>query len=88
MQIQQDLQQQVAAAEDQRPEPAGYDFSGITVPQKSTGLYTLSYEQFAVRLVKAIQEQQSIIINQQSKIDQIEIKLAALERIVISQRNY
>lgn len=35
---------------------SGYDFSGITVPKKSTDLYTLRYAEFVVPLVKAVQE--------------------------------
>jgi hypothetical protein len=45
----------------QAAKEANYDFSGITVPKKSNELYTLSYEQFVVPLVKAVQEQQEEI---------------------------
>jgi trimeric autotransporter adhesin len=34
----------------------GYDFSGYAAPKNQWGLYTLSYEQFVVPLVKAVQE--------------------------------
>lgn len=40
---------------------ANYTFSGITIPETDHDLYTLSYEQFVVPLVKAVQEQQLII---------------------------
>lgn len=40
---------------------AGYDFSGVTAPKNSESVYTLSYEQFVVPLVKAVQEQQALI---------------------------
>ena len=40
---------------------ANYTFSGITSPETDHDLYTLSYEQFVVPLVKAVQEQQLII---------------------------
>ena len=40
---------------------ANYTFSGITIPETDLDLYTLSYEQFVVPLVKAVQEQQLII---------------------------
>jgi len=40
---------------------AGYDFSGYSAPKNQWSLYTLSYEQFVVPLVKAMQEQQTII---------------------------
>jgi hypothetical protein len=48
------LAQEVAQAANE----AGYDFSGITIPKNDHELYTLSYEQFVVPLVKAVQEQQ------------------------------
>lgn len=47
---------------------ANYDFSGITIPNKSNELYTLSYEQFVVPLVKAVQEQQVIIESLQQQV--------------------
>jgi trimeric autotransporter adhesin len=40
---------------------ANYDFSGITIPNNSKELFTLSYEQFVAPLVKAVQEQQEEI---------------------------
>jgi hypothetical protein len=58
---------------------AGYDFSGYAAPKNQWGLYSISYEQFVVPLVKAMQEQQVIIENQQKKIELIEKRLAALE---------
>ena len=40
---------------------AGYDFSGYAAPKNQYGLYSISYEQFVVPLVKAMQEQQALI---------------------------
>jgi hypothetical protein len=37
-----------------------YDFSGFATPKNQYGLYTLSYEQFVVPLVKAVQELHAI----------------------------
>jgi trimeric autotransporter adhesin len=37
---------------------AAYEFSGYAAPKNEWGLYTISYEQFVVPLVKAVQEQQ------------------------------
>lgn len=39
----------------------GFDFSGVDVPQNEGSLYGLRYAEFVVPLVKAIQEQQSMI---------------------------
>ncbi len=58
---------------------AKYNFSGYSAPKTANGLYTLSYEQFVVPIVKAMQEQQVIITNQQKQIDLLEKRLTALE---------
>ncbi len=59
---------------------AGYDFSGVTVPKNSNQLYTLSYEQFVVPLVKAMQEQQAMIKTQQQQIDLLMKRIEILEK--------
>ena len=48
-------------------------------PQTKDGLYGLRYSDFVVPLVKAMQEQQLIIENQQNQIELLEKRLAALE---------
>jgi hypothetical protein len=48
---------------------SGYDFSGINKPKNETDHYSLSYESFVVPLVKAVQEQQTIIIAQENKLN-------------------
>ncbi len=40
---------------------AGYDFNGLHTPQNPDDYYSLSYQQFVVPLVKAVQEQQTMI---------------------------
>ncbi len=64
---------------EQAAKAANYDFSGYAAPKNQWGLYTLSYEQFVVPLVKAMQEQQVIIINQQSQIDDLKTLLAQMK---------
>jgi hypothetical protein len=54
---------------------SGYEFSGITFPENDHQLYTLSYESFVVPLVKAIQEQQALI-------EQLQTKIAAVEQYI------
>ncbi|UGS23395.1 tail fiber domain-containing protein [Flavobacterium channae] len=49
-----------------------FDFSGIDAPKKIDGLYGLRYAEFVVPLVKAVQEQQQIIEEQNEKIKQLE----------------
>jgi hypothetical protein len=51
----------IAQEVEQAAKAVGYDFSGYAAPKNQWGLYSISYEQFVVPLVKAMQEQQSII---------------------------
>jgi hypothetical protein len=63
----------------QAAKDAGYDFSGITIPKNDTELYSLSYEQFVVPLVKGMQEQQTIIEKQQSQIDELKSAIGNMQ---------
>ena len=68
---------------EQAAKTAGYDFSGYAAPKNQWGLYTISYEQFVVPLVKAMQEQQVIIEQLQKEVKRlhsIEDRLTALEK--------
>jgi hypothetical protein len=47
----------------------GYHFDGVNVPTNNTDNYSISYSQFVVPLVKAVQEQQKMITEQQNEID-------------------
>ena len=51
---------------------SGYDFSGVHAPEGNAKLYSLTYSEFVVPLVKAVQEQQAII-------ERLEERLRALE---------
>ncbi len=57
----------------------GYDFSGVDKPQNESSLYGLRYAEFVVPLVKAVQEQQTIIDNQNKKIDELIKRIELLE---------
>jgi hypothetical protein len=57
----------IAQEVEQAAQIAGYDFSGVYIPQKSTELYGLRYAEFVVPLVKAMQEQQAMIISLQNQ---------------------
>ncbi len=59
------LAQEVEAAANS----AGYDFSGVSKPSGDVKYYSLAYAEFVVPLVKAVQEQQETIQQQQEKID-------------------
>ncbi|MFH1120694.1 MAG: tail fiber domain-containing protein [Bacteroidota bacterium] len=57
----------------------GYDFSGVDKPKNKSSLYGLRYAEFVVPLVKAVQEQQTIIDNQNKKIDELIQRIELLE---------
>jgi predicted RNase H-like nuclease (RuvC/YqgF family) len=56
------LAQEVEAA----AESVGYDFHGVDKPKNENDFYGLRYAEFVVPLVKAVQEQQNMIIKQKS----------------------
>lgn len=67
----------------------GYDFDGLNTPKNESDNYSVSYSTFVVPLVKAVQEQQSIIeelkekeTSTQAKLDALEQKLQALEKLI------
>ena len=66
---------------------AGYNFSGVTIPKRENELYTMSYEQYVVPLVKAVQElsardeaQQAIIESLIQRIERLESLLKTIEK--------
>ena len=52
----------------------GYDFSGVDPPQNDKDNYSLRYSEFVVPLVKAMQEQQELILKLQERISVLEKK--------------
>jgi hypothetical protein len=65
----------------------GYDFSGIHKPQNDKDNYSLAYAEFTVPIVKAIQEQQQKISDQQlliekllSEIRELKSRMTAIEK--------
>lgn len=56
-----------------------FDFSGIDAPKNKSDLYSLRYAEFVVPLVKAMQEQQALIISQQQQIDELKTIVTALK---------
>ncbi len=63
----------IAQEVEKAAEDAGYNFSGVAIPKISTELYTLRYAEFVVPLVKAVQEQQTII-------DELKKQMAEMKR--------
>ncbi len=58
----------------------GYSFSGVDAPKNETDLYGLRYAAFVVPLVKAVQEQQTVIENSLSRELGRELRIENLER--------
>lgn len=57
----------------------GYDFNGVKVPASEKDTYSVSYSQFVVPLVKAVQEQQK-------EIEELRSQLAELKKIVLQPK--
>lgn len=58
---------------------AKFDFSGVSKPSGSDGLYSLRYAEFTVPLVKAVQELNVMLETEQEKNAALEVKVADLE---------
>jgi trimeric autotransporter adhesin len=65
----------IAQEVEQAANASGYNFSGISIPKNDADNYGLSYETFVVPLVKAIQEQQKIIVAMQEEIKALKSQL-------------
>ena len=70
----------IAQEVEQTAKELGYNFDGIIAPNNETDHYSISYSSFVIPLVKAVQEQQSIIEALKRQISLLEIRLAALEK--------
>jgi hypothetical protein len=68
----------IAQEVEQAAKASGYDFSGYTAPRNDRELYTLSYEQFVVPLVKAVQELSTINESQKATNEALNLKIAQL----------
>jgi hypothetical protein len=58
----------IAQEVEQAAKAAGYDFNGVHVPTDALDNYSVSYSQFVVPLVKAVQEQQAQIAELQAQV--------------------
>ena len=66
---------------------SAFPFSGVDRPEKPEGLYALRYAEFVVPLVKAMQEQQSIISNLQKQIDEMKNIMVELKIEITTLKN-
>ncbi len=67
---------------------SGFDFSGVDKPKNEKDFYGLRYAEFVVPLVKAVQEQQVIIVQEQekNKLLQAEIKTLKENQKAVEER--
>ena len=69
---------------------SGYSFSGITIPKRENELYTMSYSQFVVPLVKAVQELNAQLTSEvarlQSENDLLQQRLDKIEALLGSSK--
>jgi len=84
----------IAQDVEQAAKTSGYDFSGYTAPRNDKELYTLSYEQFVVPLVKAVQEQQKMIEDRDAAslelkrtVDDLSQQVAQLKQLIEKSEN-
>lgn len=59
---------------------AGYDFSGIAIPRSENEPYGLRYTEFVVPMVKAMQEQQALIVSLQQQVKTMKLQNSSNEK--------
>jgi hypothetical protein len=59
-----------------------YDFDGVDMPKSAKGLWGLRYALFTVPLVKAVQEQHQLIIENDCKIKELKKELAKTDELM------
>ncbi|MCF6172165.1 MAG: hypothetical protein L3J66_14440, partial [Bacteroidales bacterium] len=62
-----------------------YDFSGVTPAKTENELYSVSYSQFVVPLVKAVQEQQQQIESLKNENSILKARLEKIEKLLENQ---
>jgi hypothetical protein len=72
----------IAQEVEQAAQASGYDFSGIVRPRTEQDHYSLSYEAFVVPLVKAVQEQEMVIREQDKKIASLQQQLDEIKKLL------
>jgi len=64
----------------QAAKTVGYDFSGVDRPKNENDMYGPRYAEFVVPLVKAIQEQQQMIIELKNQNTDLQKRMLALKK--------
>ena len=72
----------IAQEVEQVAQSIGYDFIGVDKPKNDKDYYGLRYSAFVVPLVKAVQEQQTIIESQDKRIEALEEMILELKEAI------
>jgi trimeric autotransporter adhesin len=67
---------------EQAAKSVDYNFSGVDAPNAQKGYYGLRYSEFVVPLVQAVQEQQTIIDDQNAKIENLSSEIEELKSMM------
>jgi hypothetical protein len=70
----------VAQEVEQASKEAGYNFSGVDKPKNDADMYGLRYAEFVVPIVKALQEQQQMILELKAQNADLQKRIIALEK--------
>ncbi len=65
----------------------GYSFSGVVRPANDNDTYKMTYSDFVVPIVKAIQEQQGIINSQAKEIADLKTQMVAMQKAIADLGN-
>jgi hypothetical protein len=74
----------IAQEVEQAAKMTGYDFDGLKIPRNEKEYYSLSYSSFVVPLVKAVQEQEGVIKQQQQRIDDLTKQVKELRELILA----
>jgi trimeric autotransporter adhesin len=77
----------IAQEVEQLAKNLNYDFDGLYKPQNDKDAYGLGYQQFVTPLIKAVQEQQVIITEQQDELKQLKTLVQKLETRLANLEN-
>lgn len=75
----------IAQEVEQAAREIGFEFNGVDAPKGNGDYYGLRYASFVVPLVKAVQEQQTLIKNQQDEIVQLKAELNTMKSDILKR---
>ena len=74
----------IAQEVEKAAQQSGYDFDGLKAPKTDREYYSLSYASFVVPLVKAVQEQEGVIRQQEQRIDDLSKQVEELRALILA----